>query len=353
MFVVMPYIRDIPLLTIEQIRPLYDRGIQTLSAVPVGQGAVTLADPVQDGGGSVLRIVDPETQEEIASVPVGSRGWEAIYSWTNVPTAFAGRLGATDPSVLRDVVNAIFDHDDRQLVVRTSNDHLLDMSTPEQLYVPTGRLLDLASSVVPDAQVIDHGFNGSTFHLDVVDPVHPFGDPSVDDISHRGLRIEQNVAKRLAPKVSAFTYRLVCTNGLEIPTLVSAVDGRGMNVDDMLANLEADAERLFSQIEDQIAHFYELRNEIVVEPRITLARVLTESKVSQRVFSTVMNEWDSSDLSMRDDVTMFDLINFITNQANGPVGNTRGGRRALESIGGAQVSTSYTRCSACHAVLVS
>src|SRR5581483_5520994 len=183
------------------------------------------------------------------------------------------------------------------------------------------------------------------------------GDWEVGDVTRGGLRFTQNRKANLAPAVTSYLYRLVCTNGMEVPETGLKVEARGGTVETVLAELELAADHAFRQVEEQISHFYNLRRQRI-EGDLTQAviQIARERGLPERtqiaLANRVPSQLDPQELGH--EPSMFDIVNLITNQANDPrLRSRRGPRRALESAGGTLVRHEADRCSHCHQMLAS
>jgi hypothetical protein len=129
------------------------------------------------------------------------------------------------------------------------------------------------------------------------------------------------------------------------------VDARGSTIDEVLAELEAAAERAFSRVENEIAAFYDLRSQPVENPERMLIRLADEHSLPDRTLATLTRMASTEDVP--DEPNMFDITNMVTNLANDPhIRNRTGARRTLEQVGGSVVSAHYERCGHCNARLV-
>jgi hypothetical protein len=167
----------------------------------------------------------------------------------------------------------------------------------------------------------------------------------VRDITAGGLRFGVDLKRGLTPWVQPFMLRLACTNGMETTDPGLRVDGRGLSVDEVLADLEAQAQRAFSRVEQQMEHFYNLRNQPVDNPERALVRLAAERNLPQRSLRALLDSAPSE--ALPDRPSMFDVTNLITNLANSPSVRNDGGRLLLERAGGAIVVDEAARCGHC------
>lgn len=167
----------------------------------------------------------------------------------------------------------------------------------------------------------------------------------IGDVTAGGLRFGVDLKRGLAPWVQPWMMRLVCTNGMSANDPGLKVDARGQSVEEVLAEIEAQAQRAFSRVEAQIEHFYRLRQQKVANPERALRAIAREHGIPDRSMVHLMDQAAGSGLP--DDVSMFDLVNLVTNLANSPMIKNDGGRLLLENAGGAIISEESTRCAHC------
>ena len=168
----------------------------------------------------------------------------------------------------------------------------------------------------------------------------------VNDLTAAGLRFGVDLKHGLTPWVQPYAMRLACTNGMEFTDDGLRIDGRGMTIDDVLADLEVQAERAFSRVEAQVEHFYRLRETRVENPERALVRMAAERNLPQRSLRRLLDAAPTN--ALPDEPTMFDLTNLITTLANHSSVTNDGGRLILERAGGAIVADDAARCGHCN-----
>jgi len=303
---------------------------------------------------STLRV-DRESHSirvDTIEVPLTDNGIDALTAQLNFPKAFLNRL----PDDLKySWMNELLGRQSADVVVRYDDAGLRSIKSPDSKDIDPRRILDIASRVIsPEAVVTGWSFDSSSFGFDAVAPDRTdrgnAGDPAVGDITKIGLRFDQDLRHNLAPTVLGFSYRLVCTNGMEHRDSGRKVDARSHTVDSMLAELEIAAELAFTQAEREMVHFYELRNERVTNPERMMNRMAMEHNVNDRMRLHLI-ETVPSVVGADGTASMFDLINLITNQANDPTITREGQRRGFQQLGGAILSVNSERCNSCSSKL--
>lgn len=326
------FLRPAPDLTLTDLMDRLDTGA---TAVSVATREIAI-DPLQNS----IRVGTRE-------IPADMDSLEALGAWVDFPAPFLKRL---DPDLRGDWLNTLLQRANSQAVVKLTDHGILTVHEPNAVSIEPRRIVEVASRVVaPEADVIEYGISPSQFDLDVASPegLMDRGDPRVGDITRGGVRFFQNLRQNLAPSVQPYMYRLICTNGMEVPNAGLKIDARGQSVDEVIAALEVAAQRAFAQVEQDIAHFYELREQPVQNPDRTLARVARERGLSDRLRIRALDTLSSIEEEGRQ-VTMFDIINHVTNMANDPTVRRRGVRLELERFGGGAVQSAHDeRCRVC------
>jgi len=327
------YLREAPTLTLDEVR-------EGLASRDGKQKQLPNRDIRLDltGDSAVISVGGED-------VPVTTQGLKAIGDWVEVPSKFLMRL---DADLQQHLLSNLLDRQGAGVANVFYSDEGVEMvKDPKVKFIEPRRIVDMAIKVIdPQALAVDHWSTQDEFRLDVIVP-DDFdrgvgGDLKKGDITKGGIRIAQDVKHNLAPSVSEFMYRLVCTNGMEIFDAGLKVDARGQTVDEVLAELEIAADHAFRRVEASIASFYDLREEKVDNPERSLLRMAEEQNISDRILVSMADVVPA----IEGDVTMFDIVNLITNQANAP-GMKSGPRRKLEQAGGTIVGDHADRCSQC------
>lgn len=335
---------------------------------PSGETLQSLADELSTNDetwGGVTSEVHVERQGEILAltfgrntVPVTKDGMEQIASFLDVPRNFL--LTRLDSEMQQYVLNGLLERNAANLGIRYSEGGVHEVYKPDRVRIDPRQIVDAAIKVMPlSAPVVEWSCDPDELMFDVMVP-EDFdaaigGDPQINDISRGGLRFFQDRKNNHAPSVASYIYRLACTNGMVVPDTGLKIDARGSTVEAVLAELELAAEHAFNQVEEQIEHFYALRNQ-QIEGDVTQAvlQVARERGLPDRTGMTLARRVPDQLTSeaLGHDPTMFDLVNLITNQANAPaLRGRRGPRRQLMMAGGALVREVHDRCSNCHQVI--
>lgn len=300
-------------------------------------------------GGTSIRINDLEL------MPFDGQSAEAVCAYVGAPRPFVRRLlanGAED--IALPMMNALLERHTTDVVARVSDLHgVLWIRDGGQKVIEPRAVVEVAARVLGEsALVVEHELTTGQFYFDAFHPTRELGDKKVKDITRAGLRFGQNLAQNLAPTVAPFMYRLICTNGMQTRDDGLAVDARGKTVDQIIADLESSAQRAFARVEKDVEHFYAMRDVPVDNPERQLSRMATEAGLSDRLRLRLMDQIPTVTPANGDDISMFDLVNMVTNTANDPaIAGRRGLRVALESFAGRSVDDHAARCRSCAAKL--
>jgi hypothetical protein len=331
-------------------------GARTLSEITLEEIASEITPPdnklrcttddvtVRFGGEvpSVRVRVGPEDQVTLPAL--GARS--AFSQFLNIPQAFLERV----PDAMAEyIVNGLLGELHGEIKIRHGDHGIHDIMEARLDPIEPLSVVEIAEAVVgAEAQVIEWWHTLTDFRLDVVSPETGLvgGDPKVGDISHGGLRYTQDLRKHMMPQVQKLIYRLVCTNGLEIADATAKMDGRGSSHSEFLDSFEITSRRLYSEVEADIDHFYQLRRQPLGDASQAVLRVSEEQRLPERVATHLVRL--VPDMIPDDNPTQFDLVNLFTNAALEP-GVPAGTRRRLESIGGQIVIEQSARCTKCAA----
>lgn len=323
-----------------------------------------LADALHDDSrtwGGVTTEMNVRLEDNVLSfgfgnhhVPATADGLDQLATFLGIPRAYLLRI---DSDMRHYLLSEELRRNHGNLSIRFTDGGISEVYSPTSFRVEPRALVQSAiNAFEEDFRVTDWAVNSDEVFFDIVAPENYDrgigGDLQVGDITHGGVRILQDRKNSLAPTVTSFMFRLLCTNGMITPDRGSSIDLRGNTVEGVLAELELAAQRVFGQVEEQIGHFYELRGQ-VLEGDITgeVMRVAAEMGLPDRMASTLARRVPSelSADSLGHPPTRFDLANMFTNQANEPgVRGRASSRRALERAGGTLVMQHADRCGTCH-----
>lgn len=342
---------------------MYLREAPTETLADVREKVEDLGEAIQVSNAEVaLDLTDSKTitlqTGDGITIPATDEAIQALGAWVDVPSKFLSRLdGEMQQYLLTNLLSR--NQGTGQFVLGGPDRGLKQVRKPSTKLIEPRSLVDTALHVIdPSALVLEWRDTQDEFRLDVIAPENfergIGGDTKVGDLTAGGLRMGLDKKHNLAPWTQTLLYRYFCTNGMSIPDPTLKVEARAQSVEEVLAEFERAADRAFRQAEGAIESFYAMREESVENPERTLLRMATEAGLPDRTRVRLaeripaMMEQDDTEGT----VSMFDLVNLITNQANDPSIRGRSGpRMALEQAGGEVVTSHAERCGRCQSVL--
>jgi len=299
-------------------------------------------------------------------IPASEGNLASVGTLLQIPSAFMGRMekrttGATQNAVLQELLHNTVQKD---LAFERSNLTLLGIEEYDSTRrgIRPGVVVDTISKALEDAPVspkiarvvLDRGFFGFDAYADAETVKNRSkkgtewgvgGDKEVGDLTSAGVRVGVDLKRGLAPTIQPFSYRLICTNGMETPMVGAKIDARGQSVEEVLAELEEKARLAFAQAERDIESFYDMRNVKVDNPERTIRAIARERGIPNRSTMALIDLAATEEIG--DEPTMFDVLNLVTNFANSPNIRNDGGRLILEQAAGAVVTDHAERCGHC------
>ncbi len=337
------HLREAPTMTIESVMDQLDQVSTKRDLVQTNDMQIRLHDrPFKD---RVLVIGKKE-------LPASETTLEVVGGYFGLPAA---TLRSLDLDISEYVVNTLLERSRDEVALVHGDFGISEMRDSSIEPVEVRRLVEVAAQVVSPKALVDTWQNGhDEFRLDVhVNPRNKKGvggDRKVGDITCGGLRMGQNRKRNLAPWLARYTYRLVCTNGMEIADEALRIDIRAASASGIVEMFKQQAQRAWALVEQDIASYYDLRNVKVDDPSQAMFRIGKEAGLPDRTITTLISYVPSVIEYPGADVTMFDLVNIVTNLANSP-GVKDKPARALQSLGGSIVTDHASRCGVCRSRL--
>lgn len=296
----------------------------------------------------------PSSGGDIIESPLTGSFSKMVANYCGVPEPFFARMA---PDVRQYLVNRLLPQQGDSLVVEVDDDAIVEVRSSTLEKIDPSRLIETAINVVgEDAQVLEGYRTSAEVRFDVVvadgAPRGIGGDFKVNDVTKGGLRFGQNLKSRLAPWVESIMYRLICTNGMEVPNRSQKVTLKGNTIDDVMIELEIAARAAFDSVEADIATLYDLRSHRVGSAEQMILRVGEENGVASSILTDAVRAVPLQ-VTDPDDATMFDVVAVLTNMGNHPdiLGRPER-RRKLELSGGKVVSEHSARCGTCQSILL-
>ena len=291
---------------------------------------------------------EPTIQFGEHEVPSTEIGLEALARFLEVPVRY---LLAVPPDEQQFMLShRIQRHGNDRLVVEYNSDGIQTIVKDGKTIITPGQIASTVASVMPiESPVRDFWANPNDLRIDTYFPLdwdgpEVGGDPSVGDLTQGGVRVFQNRKQNLAPGVRSYTYRLVCTNGMEVKHEGISLDARGKDEHEVLDALGVAIRETVNQLESDIQHFYDMRNQrITGDVTGAFRRLAQDAGISDRIVGRMEDRLAGT---IGDEATEFDFANIITNYANGSPESAMA--RTLQAAGGSMVSNHTNRCRACH-----
>lgn len=327
------YLREAPAQTLADLARELD---QPREEVVVDMREVRLEDTPQDG--RVLRLGNEKVVE------ASNDSLLALGGYLQIPAPFQKRL---QPDEIEFLFNSRARNTPGGVAFTVADGEVIEVLKPGQRVIDPRRIVEVAQRTLAEDAPVVEAHEGDEFGFDTIVPTDfsGLGDPQVGDVTRAGLRFYQDRKHNLAPSVQPYTFTLICTNGMECQNPGLRIDARNQTVEDVLEELELAAQRAFAEVEGHISAMYDLRNQPVENPDRALRARAQEAGLSDRVTMRMMERFPAL-VADDADVTMFDIVNVVTNQANDP-GLRLATRRDLERLGGQMVADHAARCGHC------
>lgn len=290
-------------------------------------------------------------------VHVGIDGLASMAKFFDIPPKFFARLDRDQQQFL---LSSQIDRADKEVSVFYSESQgVKEIRKAGETRVRPHRLMEKAMATFPaESPIVDYWNDQNELRVDIILP-EGFergigGDPGVGDLTRGGVRIGQDRKNNMAPWVQKFLYRLVCTNGMEVPDQGLKISALGATEGEIEALFEAEVARAVSTLDEEIQAFYALREErLGSDPTGALRRAALEQNLPMRTVGNLEDLVPALvDESNGGEISMFDVVNLMTNQANNPNLDVRStSRRNLQLAGGNLVNDHMERCGTCHSRL--
>lgn len=338
------YLRNLPGTTLEDLVTEFDQHLITWG------GVSQQITPQLEADTPHIRFGEHE-------IYAGREGLLSMAKFFDIPPKFFDRL---DKDQQQWLLNSQIERADKEVTVAYSESAgLVEIRPAGEVRVRPHALMEAAMRTFPaESPVVDYWNDQNELRVDLIVP-EGFergigGDAGVGDITRGGVRIGQDRKINKAPWVQKFLYRLVCTNGMEVPDQGLKISAVGATEQEIYALFEAEVARAVDSLEQEIQAFYALREErLGNDPTGALRRVALEQNLPMRTVGTLEDLVPALvDEANGGEITMFDVVNLMTNQANNPAIDLRSStRRNLQLAGGNLVSDHMERCGTCHSRL--
>lgn len=338
------YLRNLPGTTLEDLVTEFDQRLTNWG------GVSQQITPMLEADEPHIRFGEHE-------VHASSDGLLSMAKFFDIPPKFFDRLDTDQKQYL---LSSQIERADKELsVFYSENAGIAEVRKAGEIRVRPHRLMEKALVTFPaESPIVDYWNDANELRVDIILPegftTGIGGDPGVNDITRGGVRIGQDRKNNSAPWVQKFLYRLVCTNGMEVPDQGLKISAHGASEVEIEALFEAEVARAVSTLDEEIQAFYELRQErLGSDPTGALRRAALEQNLPLRTVGNLEDLVPALvDESNGGEISMFDVVNLMTNQANNPSIDVRSStRRNLQLAGGNLVNDHMERCGTCHSRL--
>lgn len=295
-------------------------------------------------------------------IPATKGGLSSLATFLEIPPKFFGRL---DPDEQQFLISSRANRADKDVTLYYKQGGLHEARKAGETRVRPHKLIEAAMKVFPaESPIVDHWYDQNELRVDVIFPEgfergsggdqQGPGTPGVGDVTRGGVRIGQDRKNNTAPWIQPYLYRLVCTNGMEVPDQGIKINTQGAEEREIEILFEVEIARAVDRLEADIQAFYDLRNTpLGTDPTGALHRAATEQNLPLRTIGRMEDLVPAlMDETNGGEITMFDVVNLMTNAANEPsMLNNRSGRRNLQRAGGVLINDHAERCGTCHSRL--
>ena len=314
---------------------------------------VQSSDIVIDSSAGLVRFEDKSGTSSY-EVPFNMMTTDLFSDWLDIPKPFIRRQ---DLDLQDYLFHNLLERNPGDMVFEFGEQGITEIRNPRLERINPLAVINIAAGVVGvDAVVLDGWRTSGEYRFDVLvadgSDRAIGGDTMVNDITKGGLRFGQSTKQRLAPWVQTILYRLVCTNGMEVPGMAPKVTMKGHSMDEVMRDLEFAAQEAFGAVEAQIDAFYDLRNQEVGDASQIVARIANERGLGAKI-TTEMIERLPALMEDTTNASMFDIVNAVTNMANhDDLVDKPDRQRKIQVAGGTLIKEHAERCPRCQAALI-
>lgn len=290
--------------------------------------------------------------------PWDEQAERAVATYLKLPKAYLHRC---DPEFRAHTVNHWFAHAANadtsvEYTARAEEGPaLIALQSPDRPVLPLSAVGDIVTRIFhPDDDIVLLLRDESKFHLDVmtthsvtVPPVESLPDRRVGDITRGGVRILATPHTSTPPVVQQYLHRLVCTNGMTEPRAEGTIKLRGRTLPEVLAELEAAAEKVLASLDDKLTAYATMATKRIPGNPATFAfRVAQESGIGPAATERIMTR--AGALPTTGEVSLYDIANIFTEVAQS--GITYKTQTRLQEVAGAMTvdqDAQLARCESC------
>ena len=172
-------------------------------------------------------------------------------------------------------------------------------------------------------------------------------EPRVGDVTEGGLRITANIGE--VPVISTYLERLVCSNGMVVPSVTNQISLRGRTLEEIVDEMEFFAQKFLGEngeVEQALNNWSEMATIDVHDPIQIIRRFCREHNLGSRMERRLIERIDELEGN-----TYYDIINLITSMQH-ELNVSAAMRDALQLTGGLILSSEDVRhCNVCNHTL--
>jgi hypothetical protein len=274
---------------------------------------------------------------------LGEKGTKSLSMFLGIPKAFLPKLNGP---LQRDVVNYFLEQSpSTEALISYSKDNLFTNAYAVNSALIRNELIVNAIEKTFDGEsrVRSLDFNNGMQVSIVTDELNT--EPRVNDVTHGGLRIVSKIGE--APTISTYLERLVCSNGMVVPSINSTLSLRGRTVDEIITEMEYLAQTvLASEVDDALNNWAHTAEIGVEDPAMLIHRFCREHGLGSRMESKLLERIDELEGN-----TYYDIINLLTSMQH-EIGVSEAMRNALQLAGGLILNNAGGhRCNTCQSPL--
>lgn len=210
---------------------------------------------------------------------------------------------------------------------------------PDAMLIPVASVAEIVGRVFsPDDQVKDLRRDNERFHIDVVSSLHSVdvpnpdripGRPEVGDITNGGVRILAFPNSPVAPSVTAYLNRLVCSNGMTEPQQEGTIRLKGKTVPEVLVEMEEAARQVLGGLDEKLTSYARMAQRAIPGNASSFVyQIAREHNIGPRVLNRLMERANL----LPENATLYDVQQIFTEVANSGVKYRT--MVALQNLGG-------------------
>jgi len=215
---------------------------------------------------------------------------------------------------------------DAEAMFHVVGEQLYGVHNPDKKIFPVIRLVDVLHNVFdPEDEVKTLHHDWDYVHADIVVGKHSIevpgddtfpeelGMPKKGDVTHGGIRFFAYPMQERRPFVQTYLHRLFCSNGMGIAEPELQVELKGNTVEEVLASLEGNAQRLMEGLPNRLEQ-YKATADVKIPGNLQqfVYQIGRERRLGTRVMDTVMTRT----AELPDNPSVYDVTQVFTSVAN-------------------------------------